>query len=224
MGKQPKPFPSLKRNLKEDRSLTRRIQNASPFFGTGISPTGSGGMESDDFDGDLDAGNAGTKGWAFNSARVAIGELLLRPGSIGNDALANPTAPGSVYATATGFAMTTSFATKVSQTVTVPAGFTSAAVTLNGSIFAYNQNPAGTGVDYLYSQAWIDTVHGAATPLACTDNGGSGKNPCAMSTVLTGLTPGGTFTVLIAGQTAFNGWPAHTSMLAELSGTITWYR
>ena len=105
MAQMPDPFPSLLARIKriEDR-LNQRLAS-SPFFGTPIRPQADGSVQSDDFDGDLSTDNAGTKGWALSSLKAAFGELILRPGSIGNDALTNPTVAEAVYAQVTNFGL-----------------------------------------------------------------------------------------------------------------------
>jgi|SRR5665647_1346576 len=83
-----------------------------------------GFLQSDDFDGDLDTGDAGTTGWAMNASRVAIGELFLRPGSLGNDMLAHPIAQDSDWGTTSNFPVTGTWTERASATIVVPAGFT----------------------------------------------------------------------------------------------------
>lgn len=190
--------------------------------------TVSGTWQSADFDGDLAAGNAGTKGWAFNSLRAAIGELFLRPGSVTNDSLANPVLVEAIYDSRTAFALTTTMTNIRTKTLTVPPGFTKAAVSIVVRVFARNPNTAGGydtfGGDYLYGQANINGFNGYALPLAVSGNGGSGTNNSPFSAVLTGLSPGAAISLQIAAQTAFAGWAADAQNVAELSGSVQWYR
>ena len=93
------------------------------------------------------------------------GTLSLPAGIIGNDALANPVASQSVYDTVSNFTLgasrpvTSPITVIKTVTITVPAGFTAANVSMISRVFAYNNNTTGgangTGGDYLYGQTGI---------------------------------------------------------------------
>ena len=228
MSKLPTLRPSLLDYLTEQKRGAKRQANTSAFArsGTRVSAEDvtevSGQMQSADFDGDLAAGDAGTTGWALNAARAAFGALFLRPGSIENDSLVSPVKPQAVYIEAQNFALSyTSAGTFVSLTVTVPAGFTSAVVSLVGRLFAINPN---AGADYLSGVTKIDGIGGDSVPLLVGPSGGSGHNVSAFSRVLPGLTPGGTFILALLGNSNIADWAANASNVAEVSGTIFWFR
>lgn len=218
MPTQPDPWPSMRGRVKKlEDSVARR---ASVFFGTGFHPTAKNGIESDDFDGDLDAGDAGTKGWAMNAVRAAFGELILRPGSIGNDALTNPVIPQSVWkGTTAPFGLAVAWSTLVSQALVVPAGVSS--VQVIGFVRLVATNTTATK-DYLYSDFVIEGLScgGFATPV---DAGDPGTSFCSFARTLTGLTPGDTITLSAAGSSGFAPWGS-TDNVCQISASVTWYR
>jgi len=134
--------------------------------------------------------------------------------------------PQSIYSSASNFALTTTPTTLKTVTITVPAGFTSAVVTVLARVFAINPNttggPAGTGLDYLFCHPTVGAVPGVEMPLVATGSQGSAMNLSPLSTVLTGLTPGGTFTVTVNASTDYLSWSAFTNNIAEISGNILW--
>ena len=145
-----------------------------------------------------------------------------------NDLLTKVVRTDAIFASASNFSLSTSSATKVSLTITVPAGFTKAAVSVIGRVFAINNNttggPAGTGLDYLYADARIAGFVGNGMPLVANGSNGSAMNVAPFAKVLTGLTPGDTFTILVNAATSYLSWAAQASNKADLSGTISWYR
>ena len=221
MAALPEPIKSLRAALEKLAERVRRLENRSPFFGTGISPTGNGGMESDDFDGDLDAGDAGTKGWAFNSFRVAIGELLLRPGSIGNDTLTNPVMPQNVFMeTSSSFPLTPAWSHLLTATITVPEGFTMCQVIALARVYAVNTTAA---VDDVYGLPVVAGFSPGAYATPCSA-GGYGYSDGQISRLLTGLTSGSTFTITCDGSTTTGNWSAHAVNSADLSAQLLWMR
>jgi len=159
---------------------------------------------------------------------VVGGTLSLPAGIIDNAALVSPVVPQKIYGTASNFALTTSMVTVKSITITVPAGFTSATVSLISRVIAFNSNTTGgangAGADYLYTDTKIDAGSGVVMPLLVGGSSGSGINVGAFADVLTGLTGGGTFTVAVDAKSGFAGWNAVSNNIAELSGSIQWYR
>lgn len=215
MARQPDPWKTLRDEIRKIQEQIRRMQAASPFFGTGFHPNGAGGMDSDNF-------VAGTSGYSFkNDGNAEFNDLTLRGGIIGNESLTSPVAPGSIYDSRTNFALTTTLTNIRTTTITIPAGFTQAAVSVVVRVQAFNNTAS---LDYLYAQANIAGFNGYALPLAVTGSGGSGINVSPFSTVLSGLTPGGSFSVQIAAQTAFANWAADADNVAETSGSILWFR
>ncbi|NNM45137.1 hypothetical protein [Knoellia koreensis] len=228
MATQPDPFPSLRRRIEALESEVRTLRSRNPFFGTGFHPTANNGIESDDFDGDIDAADAGTKGWALNAARAALGELILRPGSIGNDALTNPVGVGAIFDFLQGFSLTTALTNIRTTNLVVPPGFSRAAISIATRVYAINPRTTGgydgAGGDYLYGQANISGFNGFALPLAVSGSGGSGTNVSPFSVVLSDLDAGSTIPVQIAAATNFASWAANPANTAEVSGSVMWFR
>lgn len=228
MSRQPDPWKSLRDEFRKLQDQIRRMQAASPFFGTGFHPNGNNGIESDDFDGDLDAGNAGTKGWAFNSARAAIGELFLRPGSVTNDALAQPVIPGAANRNSNTFALTPTFSEIVGVDVTVPAGCTSALINVSVWVQAYNANTTGgsdgVGSDYLYIYAKIGATSGQYNATGISGSGGTTTGSGGLALSLTGLTPGSTVRLGGWGSSQYTTLAASAYNTGTLTASLTWLR
>jgi len=220
VSKLPSLGPSLTGWLREEHRQAQRQANSSSFNRSGMSATAEGEMTVDGalvVDGTLTvAGNLAVSGHA-----AITGTLSLPAGIIGNDALTSPVAPGLIYAIEQGFSLATSDAAFLTRTVTVPAGFTSAVVSVVGRVFAINPN---TGYDYLSAVSKINGTGGASIPLLVGGSGGSGINVSPFSRVLTGLTPGGTFSLEVRGNTNTASWAANGANTCELSGTILWFR
>lgn len=223
MAQMPEPWKTLSSEFAKVRERLRQLENRSPFFGTGIHPNGNQGLDSDNF-------VAGVSGYSFqgDTGNAEFNDLTLRGGIIGNDALTTPTAPGVVWATASNFAVSTSYTTLITRTVTVPPGFTSAAVSLTGRVFAIDPNTTGgsngSGADYLYALTTIAGIDGNGLPIPLGGYNGSIINACPLSTILTGLTPGGTFTVSLSAASSFQAFAADASNTADLGGSILWFR
>ena len=216
MSRQPDPIPSLRKMLDEIRRTLRRMQSASPFFGTGMHPNGDGGIDSDNFE-------AGVSGYSFKSdGNAEFNDLTLRGGIIGNDALANPVKADYVYTDASGFGVDTVGTTpKMSLTLTTPAGFTTAVVYVTSRVYAINDT---AGVDYLFSRTRIDGTYGDSVPYPATGSNGSTVSLDPSSWKVTGLTGGSTFVIDVQAWTAFANWSANASNRGNLNGIVTWYR
>ena len=174
-------------------------------------------------------GTADFDGTTTIGGNAAItGTLSLPAGIIDNDALASPVIPEGVYAIAWNFALTTSHVTKVSVTIDVPAGFTKAVVAVVGRVYAYNPNTTGgvngVGGDYINSRVNTAGVAGYALGTMVEGNNYSGVNVAPGSRVLTGLTPGSTFTIFVTARTSHQSFSANADNTAELSGNIMWFR
>jgi hypothetical protein len=227
MSKLPDANPTLTAFLVRQQRQMVRVAQTSAFARSGSAVTSegvvtvAGAQQSADFDGDLAAGDAGTTGWALNAARAAFGALFLRPGSIENDSLTSPVNPQAIYASDQNFALATTDVAVTSVTITVPAGFTSAVVSIVGRVYATNPNAA---YDYLIAVSKISGISAANLPLLVGASGGSGITVAPNSRVLTGLTPGGTFVVEVRAYVSFANWAANAQNTAELSGVILWFR
>jgi hypothetical protein len=191
-----------------------RVVNSSAFNLSGASVTAEGVVT---VDGELDV----------TGAMVVGGTLSLPAGIIDNAALASPVVPQTVFLSANNFAVDVTPSAKVTTTITVPAGFTTAVVTVTGRVYAINPNTTGgfgTGGDFLYASARVNTDACNGMPLVVLGSNSSGINVAAFSTVLTGLTGGDTFTISVRASTAYLTWAANTSNAAEVSGMILWFR
>jgi len=228
MPSTPEPFRTLSAEIRKVREDVRAARNASPFFGTGIHPTGNGGMESDAFDGNLDTDDAGTTGWAFNDQKVAVGELILRPGSIGNDSLTNPVIPGVHKVNSSGFAVTLSWTEVVGGNVTVPAGCTQLLATSSVWVYAINPNTTGgsngTGGDTLWCYVDIGGSSGEVYGLGLSGNSGYTTATSGFSLLKTGLTPGSTIRIKGMAASAYASLGSDAFNTATISTTLIWLR
>jgi hypothetical protein len=126
----PKRLAAIEARLRE-LTVQRSLESAT---------IGGGGLRSEDFDGVLDPPAAGTQGWGLSgeNGNAIFNNIVLRGGIIGDDALANPITAMRLQASNTIFSISTTFASKASDTVTTPAGFTSALIMAIGQISAIN--------------------------------------------------------------------------------------
>lgn len=230
----PGTFKRVIEKLRYDLNMTNEKLN-NVFANTGLSVPGPNVTRVDGSlivqSGEAKSGNyvAGSSGWHLDhGGNAEFNDLTIRGGIIGNDALTTPVGVGAIYDSLTNFALTTTLTNIRTTNITVPTGFTSAAVSIVVRVFAINPNTTGgydtKGGDYLYGQANIRGYNGYALPLAVSGSGGSGTNISPFSTVLTGLTAGSTFNVQIAACTSYAGWAANTSNTAEVSGSVLWFR
>jgi hypothetical protein len=207
----------------------KSLENRSPFFGTGMKPDGRGGVVSNDFDGNLDSLNAGTKGWALNSARAAFGELLLRPGSIGNDSLTSPVDGKVGNVSRTNFSLGTGTLVEITgQNITVPAGFTQCLVTAGATVFAYNPNTTGgsngAGGDAIYCMVAVGASFSHANPVGVSGSGGFATSFSGAGFELTGLTPGSTLRLGVYGASAYQSLAANVDNYANAYASLIWLR
>ena len=220
MSSLPDPWRSLSAEIRKLREQMRRLSNGSAFSGTPIRPQADGSVQSDDFDGDLATDDAGTKGWALSSLKAAFGELILRPGSIGNDALTNPVVPDQAFQGTGTFALTVSGSNIITINKTVPAGFTSAVVNAAGSVAAINSTASA---DALYCAVDVNGAGGNQFGMP-VDAGSFGSLSRGYSTVLTGLTAGATIATHLFASTGAAGWASNPANGADLSVTYLWFR
>ena len=133
-----------------------------------------------------------------------------------------------IFFSAFNFALSTTSTVKASQTVTVPAGFTSAVVSVVSRVFAYNPNTTGgiggIGGDYLGGVSVIAGASGNDLQSVVLGSGSSGVLVSPYTDVLSGLTPGGTFVLSVKAHSGFLAWSAQTGNTAEMSGTILWLK
>jgi hypothetical protein len=229
VAKQPDPWRSLQSELLALRREVAELKRRSPYAGTGMAPDGNGGVQSAGFDGDLAAGDAGTKGWALNDQRAAFGELYLRPGSIGNDSLANPVDGKVGNVSTTGFSLTAGTLTELAfQLITVPDGFTQALVAAGASVFSYNPNTTGgsngAGGDAVYCMAQVAGQASHLNPVGVSGSGGYATSFSGAGFNLTGLTGGSTIRLSVYGCSAYQALAANVDNYANAYATVTFLR
>ena len=221
MSRQPDPYRSLRDELSRIKVTLRRMASASPFFGTGMHPNGSGGIDSDNFE-------AGVSGYSFKSdGNAEFNDLTLRGGIIGNDALTDPVVPQVINIRTTNFAVGIPFAEVLGQTVTVPSGCTRLQITqacwlqlLNAKTTGGNN---GAGGDYIYVQPVVGGTVGDYTATGVSGSSGTATASSGMGQLFTGLTPGDTLRVSAYGATDY-GITASTSNKCLLTATLNWLR
>lgn len=216
MAKMPDPQPSLLARIRAIEDQLRRQRSASPFYGTGVRPNGQQGLDSDNY-------QAGASGFSLRGGDgfLEINDVLIRGGIIGNDSLTSPVVPGVINAGSSGFGIGVPYANVYSGTLNVPAGFTSAAISVVARVFALNNGTAS--VDYLRARPVVGGNTGTAVPIAATNAGGSATAVTPMSVVLTGLS-GGTIALAIQAAADYAAWPTDSLNRADLSGSVLWFR
>lgn len=140
-------------------------------------------------------------------------------GSIPTTALAQPVAPGAVQQSASGFAVAAAGAVILTSTITVPSGMTSCVVSLVGRCYATNTTAAA---DTLYARVEVSTVTGTALPVG-VPAADARTNVATLTTLLTGLSGGATFTVRVWAQSVTANWTASGGNTVDLSGTLSWF-
>jgi len=158
------------------------------------------------------------------------GTLSLPAGIIDNAALASPVSAQVLYIDADNLTVNTPpyGAAKVNTTVTVPAGFTRAVVSVVARLSVYNQHTTGgsngTGGDFVYCQVSIGAIYGNSIGTVVLGSGDVAYDVTPLSTVITGLTGGDTFVVAVYGEVDFVNMAASVWNEATASGTIIWLR
>ena len=226
MSRLPSTGPSLRRYLRQQARAAQRQQQSSAFNLSGTSVVAEDVTE---VDGTLNVvGNLNVSGPA-----VITGTLSLPAGIIDNAALANPVVPQGVFGSVSNFALTARNPVTVADviktvTITVPAGMTSAVVSVISRVFAINSNTTGGintfGGDYFFGQTGIAGFLDAALPKVVDGSSSSDITVSPFAKVLTGLIPGYTFTITIGACSDYLNWPAFTNNLATVSGSILWFR
>lgn len=228
MAKQPQPWRSLTGEVGAIKKDTKNVSTRSPWFNSGARVDGNGGIQSDDFDGDLNNSDAGTTGWALNAQRAAFGELVLRPGSIGNDSLANPVDGKVGNVSATGFSLTVAFKELAYQSIVVPDNFTQALVSAGATVFSYNPNTTGgsngAGGDAIYCYVGCNGQASHPNPVGVSGGGGYATSFSQAGFNLSGLTGGDVIRLSVFGSSAYAGLAANPDNYANAFGTVTFLR
>ena len=223
MSALPDPWKALPKAVAGIREDIKRLQNRSPFFGTGVTPTADNGLT---IEGSLTVtsgqmqGNyaAGSSGWHLDhSGNAEFNDLTLRGGIIGNDALTNPVVPQSVWkGTTANFGLTVPWVGLTSQTLPAPPDATS--VIVHGFVRLVAQNTTGV-IDYLYSDLDIDgqSCGGFSTPV---NPGDYGTSFCSFARVLTGVS---STTLTALGSTGNASWASGPNV-CQISASVLWFR
>lgn len=186
------------------------------------------GIRTSDFNG-TDFAHPGSQGNYFGGDGLVANNIYLRPGSVGNDKLTTPVVPGVINSIATNFAVShTAWTNTVSFNATVPAGCTQLLALATGMVYAVNPNTTGgsngTGGDVLECRIGIGGTFGMAAGVSISGSNGQTSCPAAYAQLLTGLTPGGTVTLVTQSLTGFQAFAANSNNQANLCATLTWLR
>lgn len=168
--------------------------------------------------GDLDVTGDAT----FSGSMAVTGTLSLPAGIIDNDALASPVRPATMSAV-NGAAIPNAWATLVSDTINVPAGFTQAQIFAVGSVVGDAGSAVGTPSFFARCVIWRNEVavkQGTTLRAYFQQYGIQSLTPHA-TTILTGLS-GGTISVGIYGV-AFPTLAGPESV-ADISASVTFLR
>jgi len=164
-------------------------------------------------------------------ARSLSGKAGLKSATVGPTT--SSAASQSVFASLSNFTLTTKSTFTVldvikTVTITVPAGFTAANISVISRVFAYNNNGSGgantLGADYFAGQTCIAGIEDDALSMIVLGQGSSGISISPLAATLTGLTPGSTFTITIGANSYYLDWAANPLNTATVSGNILWFR
>lgn len=207
------------RELADIKARMQRLEAANVFGLTGIKPK-AGGTDLDGFvnvNGPLTVNGNST----FNGAMSITGALNLPAGIIGNDALANPSTSVASHAQADSFSITTGAnVEKLRATITVPAGFTKAAVYGTAAMSVFN-NSGSLDSCYLAFRVngaqvgWSNQVGAPASQRVFSAAAGAG--------LISGLS-GGTIYVSADASTGVNAWSTDANNTLNIDAIVTFYR
>jgi hypothetical protein len=227
----PKDFDEMWREwrgmLPKLRTLLR-----NPFANTPLSATEPGVLEvtgdlrlvngavlSSSFDG-TDFSHPGTAGNYFGDDGAVLNNTYFRPGSVGNDALANPVEADINGANGAGLSVSTTSTVKATTSLTVPAGFTKALVRADALGEAANSTASD---DYLYVDANIQGISGGESYVYTPSGKANGAVGIA-NRFVTGLSGGDVITCTAMSRTAFAGWAADGVNLWVIHMQVIWLR
>jgi hypothetical protein len=210
--------------------LHERMNN--PLANTGLTVPTAGVVECDgtfnvvgteNVSGNLNvSGNETVSGTLNVTGNTVIGGTLSLPaGIINNAALANPVGSDSAFSGASSFALSVAGANIITINKTVPAGFTSAVVTVFGRVAAINSTAA---TDHLYLSVDVNGAGGNqfGVPVAAGDFNTTGAGYSAR---LTGLTGGSSnIAAHVYASTGTAAWAANAGNGADLAVTYIWFR
>ena len=158
---------------------------------------------------------------------AAVADIATNLASI-NTLITQVVAPGLVWASATNFALSTTFATLLTSTITVPPGFTQCIVSMDSRVYSINPNTTGgtdgTGGDWLYTRTNIAGYYPAAFPILVGGSRHFAISVDPLSQLASGLTPGTTFNITVEAKSTNLAWAADVNNTVELAGSLQWFR
>ena len=188
---------ALIRRIQEIERAVRELSAANPLATAGLVPS----PNKLTVQGELDV----------NGPMVVSGTLSLPAGIINNDALANPVNFGGIGFSSTAFAVTTSSTAVITRTITIPTGFTQAAIIGVSTAGAIN---GSTTAGYLYIQTVVNGGGGSVMPAYGGPSGGWAFVCASAMRTLTGLAPGSiTVSTNLYASTA---WGSNAANIANL--------
>jgi hypothetical protein len=145
---------------------------------------------------------------------------------IPNSALASPVQQQAIYDVVSGFGLGPGYVAVETMTVTVPEGFTTAAVTMTARVIGYNDNASGgsdgAGSDWIYALPSIAGFNGVPLPVEVLGSGRSGINVVPVANTIDGLTPGAAFDLTVNVATSLLSWAVDPGNTCILNGMISW--
>ena len=206
-------------------AIERRITAVETGRSLESASIGDGGLRSENFDGDLATGTAGTEGWGLGGpdGKYAIfNDIVLRGGIIGNAALTNPLRADANAARVSGFGTQTgTYAVLASFNFTVPTGFTNGLFTAVGIVNAYNDSSSS---DYIWVTTNINGTNGEGLYNGIAGNGGGDGTLNVQYASVTGLTDGQLVPIQVKASTSFAAWSANANNWASVSAQVIWTR
>ena len=232
MTRLPEPTKYLSKKLAAFEERLRRLENKSPFSGTGMSVPADGTTQVDGRlvvqSGEAQSGDyaSGSAGWHLGSDGTAeFTDIVILGVSVGDDA---PVEIGVARLYAEAFSLATSYAQKASTSLTVPAGCTRLLAILNGTMYAVNQNTTGgsdtNGGDAIYVRATIQSNNTGGSPHGLTGWNGFTTATSNDTFQLTGLTPGGTVAFGVEGKCGYQPIPSYADNWIKATATLVWLR
>lgn len=156
----------------------------------------------------------------FNGNVNINGNLAVPNGSITNAALQDPVSPMAFHADASNFALSNGANVPiVTQTITVPAGYTQAVVNATASLSAANSTGA---TDTLYCGILVNGSGPGYSGRVGVQPGVAANPSRAAGVLLTSL--GSSFTIQATASTNVANWPADVNNNANLDGTVIFLR
>ena len=150
----------------------------------------------------------------------AVTAPALGAGSVGYAALVAPILPAAVNATATAFAVATTWGELVGVDLTVPADATRLLVTATCWCYSINNSAAP---DDLHTRVSLGATDGQALlmPLAIS---AYGTISAGLAALADSLVPGATIRIKASAKTTTGAWTTDAANVALLTASLTWLR